>query len=29
MVDMQLTNNKLLDRGTRMIMKAIDSVLNS
>jgi N-acetylmuramic acid 6-phosphate etherase len=24
MVDMQLTNNKLVDRGTRMIMKAID-----
>ena len=23
MVDMQLTNNKLVDRGTRMIMKAI------
>jgi N-acetylmuramic acid 6-phosphate etherase len=23
MVDMQLTNNKLVDRGTRMIMKAV------
>jgi N-acetylmuramic acid 6-phosphate etherase len=24
MVDMQLTNNKLIDRGTKMLMKSLD-----